>query len=224
MVQPVSGHASEHVVDLLGALAYGELTAFSRLASDAELAPSLTERVAVADLAVAEYRNFERLTARIVEIGVAPQQAMAPFIASVDAYHDRTTPNDWLERLVKAYVGDTIGTDFYREVAGHVDVTTRELVQDVTRESGGLDVIADVVRSAVDGDPRLAGRLALWARRLVGEALSQAQRVVVDREGLASLVVGAGTLPGEDLSAIGRLLTRLTDRHQERLRILGLAP
>lgn len=214
---------TENVVDLLGALAYSELTAFSRLASDAEHAPTLAERVAVADLAVTEYGHFERLTSRIVELGVAPQDAMAPFVAPVDAYHDRTTPSDWLERLVKAYVGDTIGMDFYREIAGYVDPVTRDLVQDVLREEGGLDVIASVVRSAVAADPRLAGRLALWARRLVGEAISQAQRVVVDREGLAALAVGMGDSPGMDLTEIGRLLTRLTDRHQERLRVLGLA-
>ncbi len=214
--------ATEHVIDLLGALAYTELTAFSRLAGDAEHAPTLAERVAVADLAVAEYRHFERLSARIIELGAVPQAAMAAFVAPVDAFHDRTTPSDWLERLVKAYVGDAIGTDFYREIAGFVDPATRELVQDVLRDSDRLDVIADVVRAAVEADPAVTGRLALWARRLVGEALSQAQRVVVDREGLAALVVGMGEAPGMELGEIGRLLTRLTDRHQERLRTLGL--
>ncbi|HTE73430.1 MAG TPA: ferritin-like fold-containing protein, partial [Actinomycetes bacterium] len=36
------------VVDLLGALAYGELTAFERLADDASFAPSIADKAALA--------------------------------------------------------------------------------------------------------------------------------------------------------------------------------
>ena len=41
---------------------------------------------------------------------------------------------------------------------------------------------------ALIDDPRLASRLALWGRRLVGEALTQAQRVGIEREYLAGLL------------------------------------
>ena len=39
------------------------------------------------------------------------------------------------------------------------------------------------------------GRLALWGRRLVGEALSQAQRVAAERDALAALLVGGIVAP-----------------------------
>jgi 1,2-phenylacetyl-CoA epoxidase catalytic subunit len=42
----------EAIIDLLGAMAYGELTAFSRLAGDAELAPTLEGKAALARMAV----------------------------------------------------------------------------------------------------------------------------------------------------------------------------
>lgn len=211
------------VVDLLGALAYGELTAFSRLAGDAELAPSLADKVALAQVAATEFRHYEALAERIQGLGVEPQEAMAPFVAPVDAFHDRTAPNDWLEGLVKAYVGDGIATDFYREVAAFVDADTRALVHRVLEDAGHTEVVAGAVRAAVDRDPRLAGRLALWARRLVGEALSQAQRVAVDRDGLAALLVGTEDQPGADLVEIGHMFARIMDRHGERMKVLGLA-
>ncbi len=211
------------VVDLLGALAYGELTAFSRLAGDAELAPSLADKVALAQVAATEFRHYEALAERIEQLGAAPQEAMAPFCAPVDAFHDRTSPNDWLEGLVKAYVGDGIATDFYREIAAFVDADTRDLVHRVLEDAGHTEVVAGAVRSAVDRDPRLAGRLALWARRLVGEALSQAQRVAVDRDGLAALLVGTEDQPGADLAEIGHMFARIMDRHGERMKVLGLA-
>ncbi|WP_336923993.1 ferritin-like fold-containing protein [Aquipuribacter sp. SD81] len=212
------------VVDLLGALAYGELTAFSRLAGDAELAPSLAEKIALAQVAATELRHYEALAERIEALGGDPQDAMAPFVAPVDAFHDRTAPNDWLEGLVKAYVGDGIAMDFYREVAAFVDTGTRDLVEQVLADEGHTAVVARAVRQAVDRDPRIAGRLALWARRLVGEALSQAQRVAVDRDGLAGLLVGTEHAPGADLAQIGHMFGRIMERHGARMKVLGLAP
>ena len=212
----------EAVVDLLGVLAYGELTAFSRLAADSELAPTQPLRASVAAMAVAEFRHYERLVKRLTEIGADPQQAMAPFVGPIDAFHERTRPSGWLEGLVKAYVGDGIATDFYREISAYVDPSTRALVNDVMVDVGQADFVVTVVRDAIAADRRVAGPLALWGRRLVGEALSQAQAVAVERDALAGLLVGGNGRPGADLAEIGRMFTRLTDAHSRRMLRLGL--
>jgi hypothetical protein len=211
------------VVDLLGALAYGELTAFSRLAADADLAPTQPYKAALAGLAVAEFHHYEALTASLGEMGVDPEEAMAPFIAPIDAFHDRTRPTGWLEGLVKAYVGDGIATDFYREISAYVDPATQALVRSVLQDVGQAEFAVKAVREAIAADPRIAGRLALWGRRLVGEALSQAQRVAVERDALASLLVGGHNRPGADLAELGRMFARLTDEHTRRMGRLGLA-
>ena len=57
------------VVDLLGALAYGELMAFSQLAADAESAPSPRDKAEVARLAVTEFLHYEQIVARLEELG-----------------------------------------------------------------------------------------------------------------------------------------------------------
>jgi hypothetical protein len=207
------------VVDLLGVLAYGELTAFERLADDARLAPTIADKAALAAMAVAEFGHFRRLVGRLEQMGADPEHAMAPFVAPLDDFHDSTAPDDWLEGLVKAYVGDGFASDFYREVAAFVDDDTRELVLEVLADTGHAAFAVDRVRAAIASDPTVAGRLALWARRLVGEALVQAQRVAVDREALAGLIAGGVG----DLAAIGRLLARLTQRHSDRMAQLGLA-
>ncbi|HEX4655395.1 MAG TPA: ferritin-like fold-containing protein [Mycobacteriales bacterium] len=208
------------VVDLLGVLAYGELMAFERLADDAGLAPSVVDKAALGEMAVAEFGHFVKLRDRLSELGVDPQEAMAPFVQPLDAFHESTTPDDWLEGLVKAYVGDGFAADFYREVVGFVDdEQTKTLVLDVLADTGHAAFAVEHVRQAIRDDPAVAGRLALWARRLVGEALVQAQRVAVDRDALARLIVG-GT---GDLAEVGALLARLTQRHSERMNSLGLA-
>jgi hypothetical protein len=211
------------VVDLLGALAYGELTAFSRLAVDADLAPNQPAKAELARVAVAEFHHYEALTSRLTEMGVDPETAMEPFIAPIDEFHDRTKPSGWLEGLVKAYVGDGIATDFYREISAYVDPWTQTLVRSVLEDVGQAEFAVNAVREAIEADPKVAGRLALWGRRLVGEALSQSQRVAVERDALASLLVGGMNRPGADLAEMGRMFARLTDEHIRRMGRLGLS-
>jgi hypothetical protein len=211
------------VVDLLGVLAYGELTGFSRLGADADLAPTLTAKAEMARLAAARFRHFERLRHRLEELGVDPEEAMEPFVTAIDAFHERTAPSSWLEGLVKAYVGDGISSDFYREVSAYVDPATRDLVSIVLQDDGQAEFVVREVRAAIEADPRVAGRLALWGRRLVGEALSQAQRVAADRDGLTWLLVGSVDHPGADLAELVQMFGRLTEEHSRRMGRLGLS-
>ncbi|GLW07540.1 hypothetical protein Misp01_26700 [Microtetraspora sp. NBRC 13810] len=210
------------VADLLGVLAYAELTAFLRLAEDAaRLAPSLTDRAALSGLAATEYGHFRLLGDRLAELGADPEAAMAPFVEALDDWHVQTRPGDWLEALVKAYVGTGIALDFYREAARHVDPVTRGLVEEALVDEGRSEFAVERVRAALKEDPKVGGKLALWARRMVGEALSQGQRVAAARPALAKLLVNGGQ---EDLAEIGRLFARLTEAHGKRMAALGLTP
>ena len=213
----------EAIVDLLGAIAYGEISAFERLAEDAKLAPTLEDKVAIASMAPAEFGHVARLNERLAELGADPFAAMADFVAPFEAFHRRTAPADWLEGLVKAYVGDGIAEDFYREVSAYLDESTRDLVLKVLEDTGHSQFAVDRVRAAIEADPRLAGRLALWGRRLVGEALSQAQRVAAERDALAALLVGGLSHRGADLAEVGRMFARLTENHTTRMATLGLS-
>jgi ferritin-like protein len=215
------------VVDLLGVLAYGELSAFVRLAADAALAPTISDEAQLAEMAVAEFRHFTRLRDRLAELGVDPEAAMAPFVAAIDGFHESTAPADWLEGLMKAYVGDGVGIDFYREVARFLDADTQALVLDVLADTGHSAFVVATVREAIAADQRVAGRLALWGRRLMGEMLSQAQRTAAERDALSNLLVGGiggeVVMPGFDLAEIGRMFARLTEEHTRRMRALGLS-
>jgi hypothetical protein len=213
----------EAVVDLLGAIAYGEISAFERLAEDAKLAPTLEDKVAIATMASAEFAHVARLNDRLSELGADPFAAMAPFRPPIDRFHEHTAPSDWFEGLIKAYVGDGLANDFYREIAAYLDADTRDLVIASLGDAGHAAFVVDRVRAAIKADPRLGGRLALWGRRLMGEALTQAQRVAADRDALSALLAGGVDRPGLDLAAIGRMFTRITERHAERMAELGLA-
>ena len=211
------------VIDLLAVLAVSELTAFERMAADSVLAPTFADKASIGELATAEFRHFIALRNRLVELGADPEVAMEPFRQTLEDFHMKTKPTDWLEGLMKAFVGDGIGLDFYREISSYVDPKTRELVHEVCDDLSQAAYVVERIRTAIEEDPKVAGRLALWGRRLVGEALSQAQRVAAERDALAVLIIGGVDRPGADLAEIGRMLARLTDSHSRRMADLGLA-
>lgn len=206
-------------MDLLGVIAYGELSAFDRMAEDARSAPTMSGRAALASMAAAEIGHFDLLSRYLAERGVTVETAMEPFVAHIDAWHASTAPKSWLESLVKAYVGDGLAADLYREVGSWLDDETKSLVTTVLADTGHSAFAEREVAAAIKADPKTRDRLALWGRRLLGEAITQAQYVVAERDGLAELIVsGSG-----DLSGIAGLFRRLQQGHTKRMQKLGLS-
>lgn len=214
--EPAAAPPPEAVVELLGMLGYGELLAFERMAADARLAPDLRRRAVLCEMAAVEINNYQRLAARLGELGADPEQAMTPYVAPLQAYHDRTEPRDWLEALTKAYVGDSVADDFFREVAALLGGRDQDLVRGVLHDSRYGEFAAVEIRSAIEADPKLANRLSMWARRLVGEGISQAQRVAAERPSLAAILTAGGQ------EGVHALLKRLTQAHGARMVAVGL--
>ncbi|PID96803.1 MAG: hypothetical protein CSA84_03285 [Actinomycetales bacterium] len=209
------------VIDLLGALSYAQLSGFEALAADAQVTPNLRAKLSFARLAVSMFLRCERVVERLEELGVGQEEAMVPFAAAVDSFHQRTAPIDWLEGIVKAYVGDGIVRDFYLDMGQRLTTSDRDFIVGMLSPVAESPAIAVEVLKAVTHDARVHGRLSLWGRRILGEALQTVQTVASERDALAALL--AGDESGPDPGETGRLLARLTEGHTRRMKALGLS-
>lgn len=210
------------VKDLLGVLAYGELVAFERIAADAAMAPTLVDKAALAAIADAEFRHYQQVSSYLTGRGIDPIEAMEPFVEVLNNFHDHLAPRDWLEGLLKAYVGDGIAADFYREISAHLDEETSKLVNDVLADVGQTEFAVTRLRAAIEEDPKVSGRLALWGRRMMGEMISQASLVATSRPALQQIFADSAMRP-EAAEQLSGLVNRLTVAHSRRMDALGLA-
>src|SRR6478736_7212565 len=135
------------LTDLLGVMAYGELSAFERLSSDARYSPTLRDRAVLGRIAVVEFQHYELVRARLEGMGMDAEVAMLRFQPSVDHFHERTRPADWYESLMKAYVIDTLYADYYRAVARYVDAGTRELIGQIQSAEEATAVLQERLKA-----------------------------------------------------------------------------
>ena len=222
VVSPVASPAApaEHpgINELFALLAYGELAAFYRLTDEARMSPDLRGRINMARMAAAEMGHFAMLQEALQARGVDVLPAMTRYAPALEQYHRLTTPSTWLEALVKTYVGDALAADLYLAIADSLPAEIADVVRAVLAETGHSQFVVAEVRSAVTASGRQRSRLALWSRRLLGEAITQAQYVLADHDELVDLVLAGG-----GLGQITDFFDQLQKTHDERMRELGLA-
>ncbi len=211
---------SDHpgINELFALLAYGEVAAFYRLTEEARMAPNLRGRINMATMAAAEMNHYELLRDALERRGVDVVPAMTKYASALENYHRLTTPSTWLEALVKTYVGDAMAADLYLETAGSMPDEPADVVRSVLSETSHSQFVLTEVRAAVTASDRQRHRLALWSRRLLGEAITQAQYVLADHDELVDLVMFGG-----GLSHMTDFFDRLQQTHNTRMRDLGLA-
>jgi hypothetical protein len=105
-----------------------------------------------------------------------------------------------------------------------MDSETAKLVTEVLSDVGHAEFAVERIRTAIEQDPKVAGRLALWGRRLMGEMISQATLVAGSRPALQELFLrppaGETAMTATELTA---MVNRLTVGHAKRMDIIGLA-
>jgi hypothetical protein len=179
------------------AAVYAAFAEFERLAALLPLAPSLSDRMAVAQLITHRHAHYRGLVERVQEVSDPQAGAgMAAVAAPIDEARRRVESTDWWEALTAVALCGPLTDELFGFLVGSAQRAAAEV-------DGVAAWAMQRVRSAVDQDPVLAARLAMWARRLVGEA------IVLTRQ------FGGNRFP--------ELADRLAEAHSSRLAALGLA-
>ena len=218
---PPSRVPADHpgVNELFAVLAYGEVAAFYRLTDEAKMAPDLRGRISMASMAAAEMGHYELLRDALESRGVDVVPTISRYASALDGYHRLTTPSTWLEALVKAYVGDALAADFYLQIADELPDEVADVVRATMSQTGHSQFVVAEVRAAVTSSGKQRSRLALWSRRLFGEAITQAQYVLAEHDELVDLLVSG---PG-GLNQLSAFFDRLQETHDRRMHELGLS-
>lgn len=205
--------------ELFALLAYGEVAAFYRLTDEARMAPNLNGRINMASMAAAEMGHYELLRDALHSRGVDVVPMMSRYASALENYHRLTTPSTWLEALVKTYIGDALAADFYLEIVDVLPDEVAAVVHGVLSETGHSQFVVAEVRAAVAASDMQRSRLALWSRRLLGEAITQAQYVLAEHDELVDLVLSGA----DGLAHMAQFFERLQRTHADRTAALGLS-
>src|SRR5690606_18218021 len=100
-------------------------------------------------------------------------------------YQRRTQGADWQEALLTCYLTSGFLFDFFDGLADALPRPLAERVSALLEQGSGEELLVEELREAIEGNPRLASRLAMWGRRLVGDTMLVAR----------SALVSAGAMP-----------------------------
>jgi hypothetical protein len=194
----------------LGQLAYLTLILFENLSRAVTLAPTTAAKTELSRATAEVLEAHEALIGELRSAGVDPVVAMEPFRLELDDFRRRTQGADWPETLVTCYLTGGVLTDFFTGLAAGLPTALGERVSTLLDIDKGQEVLVAELRTAIDASARLASRLAMWGRRLVGDTMLVAR---------SSLAIG-GELPGEE--RIEPVFTELISAHTRRMDALGL--
>ena len=212
-------------IEVLALVAAGELASFARLADDAAHAPELRTRIALSRMAAGELSHLEQVEARAHALG-APSEEFDDSIWSyrelLSEFDARLVPRDWWERLVKTYIGYGIVLDVQREIVDGLSGDSREAAAPALAENGSAEFVVASLAPVIAAEPQLAARLALWGRRVVGEGLGVASRLLAGHPELAAVAASAQGASNATPETGSALIGRLTGEHARRMKRLNL--
>lgn len=194
----------------LALLAFGELTAFERMATNATTAVHMDDKVVLARLASASFANFEQLSQQISHLGQDAIELCQHFEPTFTVMAERTRPRDWYESLMKGFVFDGIMNDFYRTAVDELDEPGHSLAITILDDTRATDYVRNRLTADVAVDTQLASRLALWGRKLVAETLGRARNLLTD------------PILGLDEAVVVDGIPAVTANHSKRMSALGL--
>lgn len=165
-------------VSYLGQVAYFELAVFETLSRAVSESPTLASKEGLSAVAGDALAKHHGVVAELRRLKVDPASAMEPFAASIDRFKELTRGNDWLETLVSVYITGGFLDDFFQRLVGGLPKALAARVQALIEPDREAAIIVEQLQQSIETDPRVASRLALFGRRLLGDAILLARNAI----------------------------------------------
>ncbi|HMC52351.1 MAG TPA: ferritin-like domain-containing protein [Acidimicrobiales bacterium] len=199
------------LIQVLGAVAYGEWKAYEGARTRAQQAGTEEERLAYRKVAAEELRHHKGFRARLEALGADPERAMRPYRGALDRYH-AGEPGSPIEEAVWSYLGEGVADDLLQWLRRVVDPETAAFIDTVIADEEEHEAMATAeLRSLVSG-PR--------QRQAAGRAAQSMALHMLGSGGATPLPFTAFVRLGRPLELIGAIL----GGHVRRMRAIGVAP
>jgi hypothetical protein len=200
------------LVQVLGAIAYGELKAYEGAKAEAEAAPDDATRRRYRKVAAEELRHHKGFVARLEAMGADPDRAMRPYRVALDRYHGHAA-DDPVADAVFGYLGEGVADDLLTWLRKVVDPETAAFIDTVIEDEVEHEAAAAAdLRAVLDSTPGARTRAARASRRMLVHMLWSGR----DK--------GAPMAAFLRLGRAHELIGALTAGHARRMRAVGLGP
>jgi hypothetical protein len=195
----------------LGKSAYLQLAVFENLSRVVRSAPSTEAKSALSQVAGLALAKHQGLVAEIERHGADAADTMQPFVAEIDKFQRVTQGNDWFESVTSCYLTAGFLDDFLVRLSSGLPGAAGARIVAILDADSGESVIITELLTAIEANPRLGARLAMWGRRLVGDTML-----------LARWTLRPSDNHDSDEARIEPVFTELIAAHTRRMDALGL--
>lgn len=209
--------------ELLGALTYGQLRAYTTAVSLVPLAPDLERSEHLLGFAEREHDRYRRMRARLEELTDLPRPVMERQKPAFDRFFGDLTLDDWLGGVAFLAVGLPISADFARAVAPAVDDDTAAVLVGALAGRTNTEEWARTQLQAMLDQPEHHERARRLVAEVIGLALTEFTTALGSTDALRVLFEQQAEREertGEQV--VKRLAMQVLEEHRRRMHALGL--
>lgn len=199
------------IMPFLGLVTYLQLELYEASSQAIAGAPDLKSKEVLARSAGRTLAKHQQFSDELRLRGREPHLVMMPYTPMIDQFLERINTPDWHQHVLSIYLVGGLFDDFFAQLArGLTDPfasTAIDLLSDDSSRTELQELLAEEIRS----NPVIAGKLALWGRRLVGDTLLVSRDVLLLSENRSFVA-----------SVVEPVFTELISDHTRRMDKLGL--
>lgn len=209
--------------ELLGALTYGQLRAYTTAVALVPLAPDLEHTDHVLAFSDRERERYTAMRSRLAELTDLPGPVLERQKPQFDRFFDDVVFTDWLSGIAFLAVGLPLAADFARAVAPTVDDRTATVIVEALAGRVAMERYAHEELRTMLGEPEHHQRARDLVAEVIGLALTEFTSALGSTDALR--VLFERHAEEEGLTAEGvvkRMAIDVLGKHRRRMHDLGL--